>query len=83
MNNIKVSSTIRSGPVDINLVSSLTMHKIMEILKIGSEAFVSLQSALDFVPDILIQPDMLWLFALAFIGLVWIRRNRIKRQVTA
>ena len=79
MNNIKVSSAIRSGPFDINLVSSLTMYKIMEILKVGFESIVSLQSILEFVPNIFVETDMIWLFGLAFIGLVCIRRKRTKR----
>jgi hypothetical protein len=55
----------------------------METIKVGFEAFGRFLSALELFPHIFVKPDMLWLFGLAFIGLVWIRRKRIKGQVTA
>ena len=44
-----------------------------------SEAFVSFQSKLEFDANDVLVPDMLWVFGSAFIGLIAIRRKRIKR----
>ena len=44
-----------------------------------SEAFVSFQSKLRFDANDVLVPDTLWVFGLAFIGLIGIRRKRIKR----
>ena len=54
------------------------MHEIMETIKVGFEAFVRFLSALEFFPNIFVEPDIIWLFGLSFIGLVCIRRKRIK-----
>ena len=44
-----------------------------------SEAFVSFQSKLGFDANDVLVPDTLWLLGSALIGLVCIRRKRIKR----
>jgi len=65
--------------VDLDPVDSLKKSAIIEILTGESEAFVSFQSTLGFDANDVLVPDTLWLLGLAFIGLVCIRRKRIKR----
>jgi hypothetical protein len=66
------------GSVDLDPVGSLTMSGIMGILTDESEAFVSFQSKLGLDANDVLVPDTLWVFGLAFIGLIAIRRKRIK-----
>ena len=67
------------GSVDFDPVGSLAMSAIMGIPTDESEAFVSFQSKLGFDANDVLVPDTLWVFGLAFIGLIGIRRKRIKR----
>jgi hypothetical protein len=67
------------GSVDFDPVGSLTMSGIMGIPTDESEAFVSFQSKLGFDANDVLVPDTLWLLGSALIGLVCIRRKRIKR----
>jgi len=67
------------GSANLDPVDSLTKSAIIEIPTGESEAFVSFQSKLGFDANDVLVPDTLRVFGLAFIGLIGIRRKRIKR----